>query len=102
MGADPVFDNSFALEYSVISFSDVALELMVSLGTVSGASDSLPELHVIDQVEHVNTLEDRVVFKQCGFQSGVAGMGIEFAGSASVVFMVKNQPPGRHTLQKGL
>jgi len=84
MGAHSVFDNSLTLEYATVGFSDVALELMVSLGTVSGTSYCLPELHIIDQVEYMNTLEDCIVFKQCSFQPGVSSMGIEFANDIAL------------------
>jgi hypothetical protein len=60
MSAHSVFDDSLTLEYANVGFSDVALKLMVSLGTVSGTSYCLPELHIIDQVEHMSTLEDRM------------------------------------------
>ena len=66
-GTDPVFDDSFALKDAVISLPDIALKLMVGFCSVTGASDCFSELHIINQVEHMDTLEEGIVFEQCRF-----------------------------------
>lgn len=74
MGTDPVFDDSFALKDAVISLPDIALKLMVGLCAITGASDCFPELHIVNQIENMDTLEDGIIFKQRGFEPGITGM----------------------------
>lgn len=63
VGTDPVFDDSFTLKNTVVSLSDIALELVICLSAIAGASDRFSELHIINQVEHMDALEDGIVFK---------------------------------------